>query len=122
MLFRSPNLVGGFNILLMIFEGMSVGLLFVLLSLRKKTTYAVAFVFGGYYIDSVLISELYKINPVVKVWSRFSPFRVYSIAESTLNMGSNSMIYSVLYGISAISILVILIRKSLDHVSFKKDE
>ena len=120
MFVYNPNLVGGFNILLMIFEGMSVGLLFVLLSLRKKTTYAVAF--GVLYLDSVLISELYKINPVVKVWSRFSPFRVYSIAESTLNMGSNSMIYSVLYGISAISILVILIRKSLDHVSFKKDE
>ncbi len=118
----NPNVVGGFNILLMILEGMSIGLLFVLLSLRKKTTYAVAFAFGGYYIDSDLISELYKINPVVKMWSRISPFRVYSIAESTLNIGPNSMIYSVLYGISVITILVILIRKSLDHVSFKKDE
>ncbi len=122
MFVYNPNVVGGFNILLMIFEGMSVGLLFVLLTLRKKTTYAVAFVFGGYYIDSVLISELYKINPVVKMWNRISPFRVYSIAESTLNMGPNSMVYSVLYGIFVISILVILIRKSLDYVSFKKDE
>lgn len=122
MFVYNPNLVGGFNILLMIFEGMTEGLLFVLLSLRKKTIYAVAFVFGGYYIDYVLISELYKINPIVKMWSRISPFRVYSITESTLNMGSNSIVYSVLYGIFVISILIILIRKSLDNISFKKDE
>lgn len=118
----NPNLVGLLNMLYMVLEGMSAGLLMVWLTARKKTVYAVAFIFGGYYLNFNLIDELYKICPPVRLWRHISPFEVYDMAKSTWNAGRNSIAYTVIYGVVVIGILIMLYGRTVHDVEFAKSE
>lgn len=111
----NPNFVGIISFILFSIEGITAGLLMAFFSLKKKTVYAVFIIFGGNLIDYLISNELSNTNIISIAWKKVMPFPLYDVFNSTLNNQSTSFIYSLVYTIIVMTVLIYMIKhQSLD--------
>lgn len=122
LLTYNPNFIGIVSFFLLTVEGASAGLLMIWLTMKRKTVYAVAVIFGGQFLDMLAINEISSNTIVGKIWSYAVPFRMYRVNFSSLNNGKVSIIYSMIYITVILTVLILLIRRSAADIDFVKDE
>ncbi len=122
LLTYNPNFIGIVSFFLLTVEGVSAGLLMIWLTMKRKTVYAVAVIFGGQFLDMLAINEISSNTIVGKIWSYAVPFRMYRVNFSSLNNGKVSIIYSMIYITVILTVLILLIRRSAADIDFVKDE
>lgn len=106
LLAYNPNFVGILSFFLLVVEGVTVGVLMMIFTMKKKPYYAIAIVFGGQFLDLAICNELGANSFIYKIWGHIAPFNMYKIASSSLNGGSIPIIYIVIYVVVILYVLV----------------
>lgn len=117
----NPNFIGFLSFILLNLEGIFVSILIILFTIKNKTGYGVAIIFGGYFVDFLITVEI-GTGGVFKFWNYIMPLHMYQIANSSLNNGGISIIYILVFTFIITVIMIMLLNRLVVHTDYMKLE